>query len=98
AGSAARVFPAAGRPAYCAGQCISSNLRPTMAFPYRADHVGSLLPPRALLDARNDALTREQLKTIEDTQILDVLTRQKEDGLKILTDGELRSSRIVGYF
>jgi len=69
-----------------------------MAFPYRADHVGSLLRPRALLDARNDSLTREQLKTIEDTHILDVLTRQKETGLKIFTDGELRRTSFMGDF
>ncbi len=69
-----------------------------MAFPYRADHVGSLLRPRALLDARNDSLTREQLKTIEDTHILDVLTRQKEAGLKIFTDGELRRTSFMGDF
>jgi len=69
-----------------------------MAFPYRADHVGSLLRPRALLDARNDALTREQLKTIEDTHILDVLTRQKEAGFKIFTDGELRRTSFMGDF
>ena len=69
-----------------------------MAFPYRADHVGSLLRPRALLDARNDSLTREQLKTIEDTHILDVLTRQQEAGLKIFTDGELRRTSFMGDF
>src|SRR5712691_3794229 len=69
-----------------------------MAFPYRADHVGSLLRPRALLDARNDALTREQLKTIEDTHILDVLKRQKEAGLKIFTDGELRRTSFMSDF
>lgn len=69
-----------------------------MKPPFRADHVGSLLRPRALLDARNDSLTREQLKTIEDTHILDVLTRQQEAGLKIFTDGELRRTSFMGDF
>ena len=62
-----------------------------MGFPYRADQVGSLLRPAALLAARNDpAITRGQLEAIEDTHILDVLKCQKEAGLKIFTDGELR--------
>src|SRR5713101_9278311 len=70
-----------------------------MGFPYRADHVGSLLRPGALLAARNDpTLMREQLTTIEDTHILDVLRRQKEAGLKIFTDGELRRTSFMGDF
>jgi len=70
-----------------------------MGFPYRADHVGSLLRPGALLAARNDpTLMREQLTTIEDRHILDVLRRQKEAGLKIFTDGELRRSSFMGDF
>ena len=37
-----------------------------MAFPYRADHVGSLLRPKEILEARaNPALTAEQLKEFE---------------------------------
>ena len=45
-----------------------------MAWPYHADHVGSLLRPQELLDARKDPdVTREQLTAIEDRHILDVL-------------------------
>ena len=70
-----------------------------MRFPYRADHVGSLLRPAALLAARNDpTLSREQLKTIEDMHILEALKRQKEAGLKIFTDGELRRTGFMGDF
>jgi len=70
-----------------------------MGFPYRADHVGSLLRPKELLDARKNLhLTRDQLKGIEDRQILDVLKHQKEAGLRIFTDGELRRTSFMGDF
>ena len=42
-----------------------------MPVPFRADHVGSLLQPRALLDARRDAdVTAATLKRLEDAAIL----------------------------
>ncbi len=70
-----------------------------MAWAYRADHVGSLLRPQELLDARKDPkATREQLAAIEDRHILDVLKRQKDAGLKIFTDGELRRTGFMGDF
>ena len=70
-----------------------------MAAHYRADHVGSLLRPRELLDARNDPhVTGEQLAAIEDRHILGVLKRQKEVGLQIFTDGELRRTSFMGDF
>jgi 5-methyltetrahydropteroyltriglutamate--homocysteine methyltransferase len=70
-----------------------------MNIRYRADHVGSLLRPRALLDARRDpAVGREQLARLEDRCILDVLNRQKEIGLKIFTDGELRRAGFMSDF
>lgn len=38
-----------------------------MGHPYHADHVGSLLRPQELLDARKDPqVTREQLTAVED--------------------------------
>ena len=70
-----------------------------MAFPYRADHVGSLLRPKALLEARADhQVTREQLTAIEDRHILDVLKHQQDAGLTIFTDGELRRSGFMSDF
>jgi 5-methyltetrahydropteroyltriglutamate--homocysteine methyltransferase len=50
---------------------------------YRADHVGSLLRPRRLLDATTDL-------EIQNKCILEVLQRQKDLGFRIFTDGELR--------
>src|SRR5919204_4835813 len=70
-----------------------------MAFRYRADHVGSLLRPQELIDARNDAaLSRQRLADIEDKHILRVLQRQKDLGLRIFTDGELRRKSFVSDF
>src|SRR5262249_57890877 len=70
-----------------------------MATSYRADHVGSLLRPKELLDARqNPGVTHEQLAAIEDRYILDVLKRQKDAGFKVFTDGELRRTGFMSDF
>ena len=58
--------------------------------PFRADHVGSLLRPQALKEAR--AAKRADLKAIEDREIERVIRRQEEIGLQSVTDGEFRRS------
>ncbi|WP_173140924.1 5-methyltetrahydropteroyltriglutamate--homocysteine S-methyltransferase [Kibdelosporangium persicum] len=62
--------------------------------PFRADHVGSLLRPPALLAARSDhaagKISPEQLRSIEDDAIRDVVRRQRDAGLPSATDGEFR--------
>jgi 5-methyltetrahydropteroyltriglutamate--homocysteine methyltransferase len=62
--------------------------------PFRADHVGSLLRPPELLQAREDhragTITAEELKAKEDAAIRDVVALQEELGLQAVTDGELR--------
>jgi 5-methyltetrahydropteroyltriglutamate--homocysteine methyltransferase len=66
---------------------------------YRADHVGSLLRPPDLLKARTDpATTSTDLTALEDRHILRVLSRQKEAGLKIFTDGEFRRGGFMSDF
>jgi 5-methyltetrahydropteroyltriglutamate--homocysteine methyltransferase len=57
--------------------------------PFRADHVGSLLRPPALLRAR-ETLTGDALREAEDTAIRDVVRKQAEVGLQSATDGEYR--------
>ncbi|MEV0349282.1 5-methyltetrahydropteroyltriglutamate--homocysteine S-methyltransferase [Nonomuraea sp. NPDC050680] len=57
--------------------------------PFRADHVGSLLRPLALLSAR-ESLTGEALREVEDEAIREVVRRQEELGLQAATDGEFR--------
>ena len=62
--------------------------------PYRADHVGSLLRPQALKEARakrdRNEITAQALTAIEDREIERVIRKQEELGLKLATDGELR--------
>jgi 5-methyltetrahydropteroyltriglutamate--homocysteine methyltransferase len=62
--------------------------------PFRADHVGSLLRPQELLDAREgrqrNEITPEELRQVEDHAIQDVVKKQEAVGLKSITDGEFR--------
>jgi 5-methyltetrahydropteroyltriglutamate--homocysteine methyltransferase len=62
--------------------------------PFRADHVGSLLRPPALLAAREDhqsgKIDDAALKAAEDAAIRDVVRMQEEVGLRSATDGEFR--------
>jgi len=62
--------------------------------PFRADHVGSLLRPQELKDARAKAasgeITATQLRAIEDRCIRDVVKLQESVGLQSVTDGEFR--------
>ena len=66
------------------------------APPFRADHVGSLLRPAALLEARTAAaegrLGAEELRAAEDDAIRDVVRLQQDAGLSSATDGEFRRS------
>jgi 5-methyltetrahydropteroyltriglutamate--homocysteine methyltransferase len=69
--------------------------------PFRAEHVGSLLRPAHLLQARAAAegdqyrqvsgpLDFSQLKDLEDAAITDAVRLQESIGLQVVTDGEMR--------
>lgn len=62
--------------------------------PFRADHVGSLLRPQRLKDARDrfqkNEITKEQLRAVEDEAIREVVRKQEAIGLQSITDGEFR--------
>jgi 5-methyltetrahydropteroyltriglutamate--homocysteine methyltransferase len=62
--------------------------------PFRADHVGSLLRPAHLLQAREDhaagRIDDDELRGIEDDAIREVVRRQESIGLNGITDGEFR--------
>ena len=62
--------------------------------PFRADHVGSLLRPAALKQAREKRARGEidagALKAIEDRENAAVIRRQRDVGLEAVTDGEFR--------
>jgi 5-methyltetrahydropteroyltriglutamate--homocysteine methyltransferase len=62
--------------------------------PFRADHVGSLLRPPFLLEAREKyargEMTLGERRKVEDRAIADVIRLQEEVGLQSITDGEHR--------
>lgn len=62
--------------------------------PFRADHVGSLLRPHALIEAHTahsqGRLPAGELSRLEDAAIMDAITMQERVGLQAITDGEMR--------
>jgi len=62
--------------------------------PFRADHVGSLLRPGAVREARDEAargaISRDELRAIEDDAIREAVRMQEDIGLRSVTDGEFR--------
>jgi len=68
--------------------------RPAARPPLRADHVGSLLRPPALKQARADfkagKITADDLRRAEDQAIRESVRKQEEIGLPAATDGEFR--------
>ena len=62
--------------------------------PFRADHVGSLLRPPQLLQARDEhaagRIDADDLRAVEDDAIRAIVRKQEEIGLQSATDGEFR--------
>ncbi|MFI4867977.1 MAG: 5-methyltetrahydropteroyltriglutamate--homocysteine S-methyltransferase [Steroidobacterales bacterium] len=62
--------------------------------PFRADHVGSFLRPKYLLEARaaaqRGALSAAELRAVEDRAIREIVKFQQDVGLRGITDGEFR--------
>ena len=86
-----------GSPACAGDDSLSQNTKPIMPRtkpPFRADHVGSLLRPAALKEARarreRGEISPEELKAVEDREIEKVIRKQEEVGLRSVTDGEFR--------
>jgi 5-methyltetrahydropteroyltriglutamate--homocysteine methyltransferase len=70
--------------------------------PFRAEHIGSLLRPKALLDerarfARGD-ISQDALTAAEDTAIADAVALQERLGLRFATDGEFRRRSYHSFF
>lgn len=63
-------------------------------LPSRADHVGSFLRPRSVIEAREHRaagnIDYSELRAIEDEAIADLVKWQESLGLKAVTDGEFR--------
>jgi 5-methyltetrahydropteroyltriglutamate--homocysteine methyltransferase len=70
--------------------------------PFRADHVGSLLRPKALHEARAKKAAGEiptaELAAIEDAAIRDAVRLQEGAGLQSITDGEFRRGHYLVDF
>jgi 5-methyltetrahydropteroyltriglutamate--homocysteine methyltransferase len=70
--------------------------------PYRAEHIGSLLRPQALLDAREQhaagKIDDAALRAAEDAAIVDAVAYQKALGLASFTDGEYRRNTYSSSF
>ncbi len=72
---------------------MSDTLKP----PYRADHVGSLLRPQSVKDARKrffeeKTIDSDELREVEDAAVRDEVKLQQDLGLLAVTDGEMRRS------
>src|SRR6478736_2659491 len=63
-------------------------------IPSRADHVGSFLRPRYLLEAREQFARKQigaaELRAVEDRAIAEVIQMQEQVGIQAITDGEFR--------
>jgi 5-methyltetrahydropteroyltriglutamate--homocysteine methyltransferase len=66
----------------------------------RAEHIGSLLRPPALLETAaahaEQRITDDQLRTVEDRAILEALRLQQDVGLEVVSDGEFRRTWFAG--
>jgi 5-methyltetrahydropteroyltriglutamate--homocysteine methyltransferase len=77
-----------------AQSCAAPMALPRGRPPFRADHVGSLLRPQRLLEARElrqaGRISAEEFKAVEDDSVLEIIRLQQNCGLEGITDGELR--------
>jgi len=66
----------------------------TTKLPSRADHVGSFLRPKSVIDARDkraaDIIDAAELRAVEDAAIADLVNWEESLGLEAITDGEFR--------
>lgn len=69
-----------------------------MKTQWRADQVGSLLRPAELIEVRRNGSNPETVREVEDKHIVRVLDKQREIGLNIFTDGELRRNNFMSDF
>jgi 5-methyltetrahydropteroyltriglutamate--homocysteine methyltransferase len=70
--------------------------------PFRADHVGSLLRPAALLQLRHQhaagRVSPDELREAEDAVIRRLVSRQEHLGLESITDGDIRRADFYSDF
>src|SRR5437763_11428966 len=89
-------------PQQAALQSASRQAVPQSEPPFRAEHVGSLLRPKTLLDARaafaQSKITRAELTATEDAAIRDAIALQQRLGFRLVTDGEFRRRSYHSFF
>ena len=70
--------------------------------PFRAEHIGSLLRPRKLLEQRNrftrGEISQDELTAAENAAIADAIALQERLGLRFVTDGEFRRRSYHSFF
>jgi methionine synthase II (cobalamin-independent) len=70
--------------------------------PFRADHVGSLLRPKALREAfrkyGREPIPSPAFVEVQERAIADAVKLQEDAGLQVVTDGEFRRSSYWGRF
>ncbi|MBV8792061.1 MAG: 5-methyltetrahydropteroyltriglutamate--homocysteine S-methyltransferase [Pseudolabrys sp.] len=70
--------------------------------PFRAEHIGSLLRPAALMDCRakfsRGDIARHELTQAEDAAIGEAVALQEKLGLRFVTDGEFRRRSYHSFF
>lgn len=75
---------------------LTEKLTTRTVSPFRFDVVGSFLRPQALKASRREfaanKLTAEELRTVEDREIIALIKREEAAGLHAITDGEFRRS------
>jgi len=70
-----------------------------MSISVRAEHIGSFLRPPELLEARSQLhADPERVRALEDAHIKRVISRQKELGFQVFTDGETRRRNFMSDF
>jgi hypothetical protein len=70
-----------------------------MSISIRAEHIGSFLRPAELLEARSQLQADpERVRALEDVHIKCVISRQKELGFQVFTDGETRRRNFMSDF
>ena len=78
------------------------SAKPGRTPPFRADHVGSLIRPQSVLDARDafeaGKIDAAALRAAEDKAIAAVVARQEALGLEVVTDGEFRRTTYSDSF
>ena len=68
----------------------------TLSIPFKYDYVGSFLRPEAVQNAKQlfkkGLISKDELKAVEDAEIVKLIEKQKAAGYHVITDGEYRRS------